>query len=148
MPDTDHPKMQEWVDHLSKIVNEPDENCYFVGHSLGCATIFRYLESLRFDKKVGGSVLVAGPVEREKDDDIKNFFLAPFDWNKIRNHCDKFVAIYSDDDPVVPLKDGSFLEERLGAKLIVEHGLGHISSSDGVTKLPSALDSVLELEKG
>lgn len=148
MPDTNHPKMHAWVDHLSKTVGEPDEDCYFVGHSLGCATVFRYLESLRFGKKIGGAVLVAGPVERKKDDDIKNFFLSPFDWNKIRNHCEKFVGIYSDDDPVVPLKDGNVLEEKLNAKLIVEHKLGHISSSDGVTKLPSALDSVLEMEKG
>jgi len=148
MPETDHPKMRAWVDHLSKTVGEPDENCYFIGHSLGCTTILRYLETLGPDKKVGGSVLVAGPVERKNTDELQNFFTEPFEWEKIKSRCRKFIAIYSDNDSLVSLKNGVILEERLGAKLIVQHGMGHFSGAmDGVKELPIALDSVLELEK-
>src|SRR3989338_3630464 len=48
MPEPNHPK----------IAKNPDEDTYFVGHSIGCQTILRYLEKI--NKKVGGAVLVAG----------------------------------------------------------------------------------------
>lgn len=60
MPDTKHPKRDAWVAKLSEIVGVPDEDTYFVGHSLGCITIVRYLEKLSPDAKVGGCVFVAG----------------------------------------------------------------------------------------
>lgn len=60
MPDTENPNMKPWVNHLAKIVGTPDKNCYFIGHSLGCITILRYLESLKTNQKIGGAVLVAG----------------------------------------------------------------------------------------
>lgn len=60
MPDTATPTMEKWVPFLAEIVGKPDENCYFVGHSLGCITILRYLETLNEGEKVGGVVLVAG----------------------------------------------------------------------------------------
>ncbi|MBU0666612.1 MAG: alpha/beta hydrolase [Nanoarchaeota archaeon] len=52
MPDTDHPKMGAWLEHLTKITRAPDKDCYFIGHSLGCITILRYLETLQENQKV------------------------------------------------------------------------------------------------
>jgi len=60
MPDSKHPKMDAWLERLKKDVGTPDENCYFVGHSLGCISILRYLEGLSQDQQIGGAVLVAG----------------------------------------------------------------------------------------
>src|SRR3989338_6493172 len=54
MPESAEPKIETWVSHLSKAVGDVDENTYFVGHSIGCQTILRFLESLPADKKVGG----------------------------------------------------------------------------------------------
>lgn len=147
MPDSYHPKMGEWLDHLSKVVGEPDEGCYFVGHSLGCITILRYLEGLKADQIVGGAVLVAGFAERLKVDELKNFFLTPVDWEKVRSHCGRFVAIHSDNDPYVPLWYGDVFKEKLGAKLVVQHGMKHFSGGDGLTELPAALEAVLEISE-
>src|SRR3989344_2952524 len=58
MPNTDNPKIEEWVSSLAKMVGQPDENTFFVGHSIGCQAILRYIESI--NKKVGGAVFVAG----------------------------------------------------------------------------------------
>lgn len=58
MPNTQHPRMNAWVNHLKKVVGTPDKNCYFVGHSVGCIAILRYLETT--NTKVGGVVMVAG----------------------------------------------------------------------------------------
>ena len=59
MPDTENPKIDSWVNHLSDIVGEPDVNTYLVGHSIGCQAIMRYLEELD-GKRIGGTVFVAG----------------------------------------------------------------------------------------
>lgn len=54
MPNTDNPKLNSWLKRLIKTVGTPDKNCYFVGHSLGCITILRYLETLKKNQEVGG----------------------------------------------------------------------------------------------
>ena len=58
MPDTDTPVIKKWVDKLREVVGTPDADMYFIGHSIGCQAILRYLETI--DTPVGGAVFVAG----------------------------------------------------------------------------------------
>src|SRR3989338_5705049 len=58
MPDTDTPIIDKWVNHLAETVGVPDSETFFIGHSIGCQTILRYLETI--DTPVGGAVFVAG----------------------------------------------------------------------------------------
>lgn len=58
MPNTENPKIEEWVSELDKQVNNLDENTYFIGHSIGCQTILRYLETKNVDN-IGGILFVA-----------------------------------------------------------------------------------------
>ena len=46
MPHAAEPKVAEWLAFLKDYVGKPDEETYFVGHSLGCITIARYLAEL------------------------------------------------------------------------------------------------------
>ena len=46
MPHAAEPKVGEWLSFLREYVGKPDEQTYFVGHSLGCIAIARYLETL------------------------------------------------------------------------------------------------------
>ena len=147
MPNANHPKMNEWVNHISKIVRIPDKDCYFIGHSLGCITILRYIETLKEGQKVGGTVLVAGFTSNLGYDDLENFFTKRVDWDKIKSHCSKFVAIHSDNDPDVSLHYGNFFKEELGAKVIIQHDMGHFTIGDGITKLPIALESIIKISK-
>jgi predicted alpha/beta hydrolase family esterase len=148
MPDTNFPKMSEWVGHLAKIVRDPDKDCYFVGHSLGCITILRYLESLGETQKVGGAVLVAGFTSHLGFEELANFFPNMVDFEKIKPHCERFVAIHSDNDPWVSVHYGKELfKEKLGAEVIVRHNMGHFSGSDGITELPDVLESVLKVSE-
>jgi len=64
LPEAKTPRIYNWVPALSKAVGTPDEQTYFVGHSIGCQTIARYLESLPEGVKVGGAVFVAGFFKR------------------------------------------------------------------------------------
>ena len=45
MPNTDSPQIEEWVNTLDHQVTELNNNIYFIGHSIGCQTIMRYLET-------------------------------------------------------------------------------------------------------
>ena len=143
MPDTEHPKMDAWVSHLSDTVGVPDEGCYFVGHSLGCIAILRYFETLSM--RVGGTVLVAGFADNLRIKELSTFFTKPVDWDKIKSVCKKFTAIHSDDDPYVPLRNGDIFEKNLDAKIVVENGMKHFSGDDGIFNLPSALKAVLDM---
>jgi len=149
MPNSRSPKVWEWVPYLSKLVGEPDENCFFVVHSLGCIAVLRYLEGLKPAQKVGGAVFVAGFGEEVDYEDYKgelhSFFELPPNWEKIKSHCQKFVAICSDDDPWVPPRHGRLLRDKLGAELIEMQGMKHFSGDDGITSLPIALESVLKI---
>lgn len=149
MPDTITPVMEKWVSHLTQVVGKPDKNCYFIGHSLGCIAILRYLETLDKDQKVGGVVLVAGfgaDLEyRGYKGELSSFFSTPINWKGIKKHCKEFVAIHSDDDPYVSIKHSVLFQEKLSADIIIEHQMKHFSGDDNIFKLPSALTVVLEL---
>lgn len=150
MPDTEKPKIEEWVNRLLSLAPDPDENTYFVGHSIGCQAILRYLEKLD-NKKIGGIVFVAGwftltNLETEEEWKVANPWLkTPIDFEKIKNNINKIVAIFSDNDPFVPLNDNvKLFSEKLNAEIIIEKNKGHFTGEDGIFKLPIVLQ---ELEK-
>lgn len=152
MPDTENPKIETWIPHLSKVVGDVDENTFFVGHSIGCQTIMRYLEALPANKKVGGAIFVAGfltlmNLPEEEKDTAKPWLQTPIDTEKVKQHSNKFIAIFSDNDAVVPFNNKQLFEQKLNAKTIVEHEKGHFSGSDGITQLPIALQSVLNISR-
>lgn len=152
MPNSDNPVIEEWVEHFGKTVGEPDQKTYLVGHSIGCQTIMRYLEKLPEASRVGGVVFIAGwftlsNLEPEEEPIAKPWLETPINCEKIKQHLDKFVAIFSDDDPYVSAANQTLFAEKLGAKVIMEHGKGHFSGDDNISELPSALEAVLAFTK-
>ena len=153
MPDADSPKIENWVPHISKMVGKVDENAFFVGHSMGCQAILRFLETLPQGSKVGGAIFVAGffhltNIHTGEDKGIAAPWLETgIDLKKVRDRLSKSVAIFSDNDPYVPLNNKEEYENKLGSKIIIEHNKGHFNPSDGVTEFPVALDAVFELAK-
>ena len=158
MPDKEHPKIETWIPYLSKLVGKADEDTYFIGHSIGCMTILRYLETLPKNIKVGGAIFVAGwikidinALEKEEpgsSEIARPWFETPINWKKIKTHSNKFISIFSDNDFYVPLmlKNTEIFKEKLGAKIIIEKGKGHYI--ENVTKeIPIVLKEFLEMAK-
>ncbi len=151
MPQPKHPKMNEWVPFLRKAVGKPDENTFLVGHSIGAQTVLRYMESLDGKVKIGGAIFLAGWInlsdkafETAEDAKIAQPWLnTPIDWQKVKSHTSNFTAIFSDNDPFVPLTDSEIFQEKLGAKIVVEKSKAHYSGSDGITELPTVLKELL-----
>ena len=66
-------------------------------------------------------------------------------YKKIKNSANKFIAIYSDNDPYVPLKNGEILKNKLGAELIIFPNSGHLNAGDGYFRLPTVLEKIIEI---
>jgi len=153
MPETMVPKIDKWVEQLKKAAGKVDENTYFIGHSIGCQTILRYLENLK--GKAGGCILVAGwfnLTENTWDENYTHEIADPWlnteiDLDKVKKKCRKIVAVFSNNDPYVPLTDKEIYKEKLGAEIIILEGKGHVSGEDGVKQLPIVLDKLLEMAK-
>ena len=150
MPDTQTPKIEAWVPYLASFVGELNEETYFVGHSVGCQTILRYLSN---QSSVAGGVVLVTPWLRLKGIDdpeeyevIKEWVDTPLLLGEAKEHSKKFSAILSDNDPFVFMEDGEIFKEKLGANLIVENGKGHLTKKDdGVEQLPSVLEELLKM---
>lgn len=156
LPDPENPRISKWVPRLAEVVGTPDEQTYFVGHSMGCQTIARYLESLPEEIQVGGAVFVAGFFKHltglEDDPDVqetdKHWLGTPVELEKVKSHLPKSVAIFSDDDPWVPLDNQEDFKNVLGSEIVMEHDKGHFSGGrDGITELPVVLEKVLEISE-
>lgn len=151
-PNTEKPKLNEWLLMLQNLVGQPDEDLYLIGHSLGCITIMRYLESLPEDKKIGGVVFVAGFTENVGYEEIKTFFETPVDLEKIKDSVKNgFVAIHSDDDPYVDLKYADTFKKKLGAEIIIKHNAKHFSGAiegeESCIELSDVIQSIERLSK-
>lgn len=145
MPHTDEPKIEEWVGFLRDNVGKIDEETYFIGHSVGCQTILRFLERLPKEKKIKGCVFVAGWLnlkEETYEEDgeeareiAKPWIENPIDFEKVKIHTNNFFAIFSDNDPYVPLSDKKLFEKHLGAKTIIKNNEGHFNESEKIEEI-------------
>ena len=150
MPETDEPKLKLWLPELIETIGQPGEELYLVGHSIGCATIMRYLEQLPEGQKVGGVVLVAGFVNDLGIPELTNFYETPLSFSKIRESSVKgFVNIHSDNDQYVPLSNSAELKKHLGGEAVILHAKGHFSGpldgEDSCTELPDVVSAIEKL---
>lgn len=146
MPNRDEPKIEVWVEYLRSLVGTPDSETYFVGHSIGCQTILRYLETI--DTPVGGAVFVAGwfKLENLEDEEVERlaqpWMETPIDLARVSQVLPHSTLIISDNDPygATELNKSKFSE--LGAKIIVLPGAGHVTEDDGYTTLPQVVEAL------
>ena len=154
MPNTENPIIEEWVEFLDKQVKELDQNTFFVGHSIGCQTILRYLEGKDITK-IGGIVLVAPWLEllpeavsdEESYSTAKPWLTTPIDFDKVKKFTNNITCIFSDDDYFVPITEKDKFEYFLDAKTLVVHNKGHISSEDNVYELDEILNECNKMIK-
>ena len=149
MPNTSEPKINSWVSHLKKIVGKLNENTYFIGHSIGCQTIMRFLEKEDYDGKIGKVIFVAGwfkldNLETKEIEAIASSWTnTPINFNKVKSKISKLTVFLSSNEPYGFIDDNAkAFREKLGAKVIVEKNKGHFTEDDGVTELPEVLKEI------
>mgnify|MGYP001609436738 CR=1 FL=1 len=150
MPDTMKPTINAWTAKLAEVIGKPDENTYLIGESIGTQTIMRYLEKTK--GKIGGCVLVVpwfNLTDETWDDEgytreiAKSWLETPINFEKIKKSCNKFVTIFSDDDPYVPLSDSKIFKEKLNAKVIIDKKKGHYQVDEAPVVLKELLDMTI-----
>jgi len=154
MPDTEAPEINVWVNKIRDTVILK-EDIILIGHSIGCQAILRYLATIDGDIKIAGIVLIAPwmkldeqTLKEEGEEIIKiaePWMNNPINFNKVKSHINKSVAIFSDDDPYIPLEQKDIFEDKLGAEIIIEHKKGHFDPDSNVRELPSVLNVILSL---
>jgi hypothetical protein len=150
MPNTNEPRIKTWVEAITQSVGVVDHNTFFIGHSIGCQAVARFLSQLPSGEVSGGAVFVAGFFKRltmtDFDDQskelTKEWLDAFIDFNLIKKHLVKSLAIFSDDDPYVPLDNQVDFKEALNSEIIIEHEQGHFSGSSGLPKYPRVLKNI------
>ena len=148
MPTPDHPIKDEWVKTINDVVKNPTEEIFLVGHSLGVPAILHYIETLDKNSKIGGAVLVSGPifeVKRDGYEDVNSFLNIPFDFDHIKNICNNFIVIHGDNDKMVNFSEGEYLSQKLSCSLIPIPNGGHLGGHDGKYQFSEVLESLLKM---
>lgn len=144
MPDTDVPVIKKWVNFIRQLVGEPNDQTYFIGHSIGCQAILRYLETI--DQPVGGAMFIAGwfNLENLEDQDTKEiakpWLTIPINIEKVKKVLDRSILIISDNDPFGAFEENKKKFSELGSEIVVLNGVGHITEEDGLTEIPLAVE--------
>lgn len=145
MPDADNPSIKEWVRTLSKIVGAPDKNTYFIGHSIGCQTILRYLETIH--QPVGGALFVAGwfnleNLESGEEEKIAGpWITSPIHIPYIQKVLPKSILIISDNDDYGAFEENKEKFSQFVSHTVVLPNAGHITEP----KEPVVLSEFLNL---
>lgn len=154
MPNTDEPEIESWVDRLKKVTGKANENTLLVAHSIGCQATLRYLETLSGEQKFAGVIFVAPWMEldentiKEEGEEVRNiakpWMETPIDFEKAKRFVEKFVAIFSDNDPYVPLEQELLFKELLSAQTEIVRNAGHFTTGDGFEQFPNLISRIEE----
>lgn len=154
LPTPEHPIKEAWDATLKQAIGTPDQNTFFVAHSLGCIALLDYLRQLASQLEphqhlhIGGLILVSGFSSHVPGYNLINPFIAhALDADTIIKMTDQRVVIASKDDPTVPFELTQKLSQDLQARFIsVEHG-GHFLGQDGFDELPMVYDELYHMLK-
>lgn len=147
MPNTSCPIIKDWVQMLDSQVDKLNKETYFIGHSIGCQTIMRYLETKEITD-IGGILFVTPWLELlpKALEDEESYNIAqpwintPINFEKIRKFTNNINCIFSDDDYFVSLGQEKQFKKLLNADTIIVKNKGHISQDDNVYELKEILD--------
>ena len=142
MPNTEIPTIEEWVDTLNSKVDNLNEDTYFIGHSIGCQTIMRYLETKEVCK-IGGILFVApwldllpeAVADEESYNTAQPWIDTSINFEKIKQFTNNINCIFSSDDYFVSLNQEKEFKSKLNARTLIVNNKGHISQDDDIYEL-------------
>lgn len=117
-----------------------NEESVLIGHSSGAVAILGLLEALPEDITVNKCILVGSFRDDLGWSSLRELFLKPFSFEKIKKRAKKFVFIHSDNDPYCPREHAEYLAKKLGGTLIIKPGEAHFSGTD--VRIPEILDEL------
>lgn len=132
MPTPAAPTIPGWASALTAAVGPvPEASTVFLGHSVGCQAILRYLATLPPGHTVEGVLFVAAWFEVEKPwDTLRPWLDTPVDLARARAAMRQCMVLLSDSDPFTPdwRRNTRLWEERMGAEVHVIPGARHFNN--------------------
>jgi predicted alpha/beta hydrolase family esterase len=100
-----------------------------IGHSSGAVEALSLLEHV--ESKIKAAFLVSAFKDWLGWESLKDLFVPPLNFEKIKDKSDNFIFIHSDNDPYCPLKHPKYLAEQVSGKVIIKTGQGHFNTELG-----------------
>lgn len=154
--------LESWLRVFANYENKINEETVLVGHSLGAAFILNYLENVgiplefRVDQKPGvfdkaskkiKAAYLVSPFHKllgaEYDEINKTFLDKEFNWEKIRQSCNKFFVFASDNDKYIPLEVTNDIVEKLNAEFNIVPKGGHLNKESGYEEFYLLLECIM-----
>mgnify|MGYP001601717696 FL=1 len=151
MPHAEMPVISKWIKKLEETIKSLDKDTFFIGHSIGCQTIMRYLEKQPEKTKIGGALFVAGWFNltdlEENEISIANPWInTSINFNKIKSMLNNLTVLLSSNEPYGYVNENAkAFKEQLGAKVIILKNRGHFADDDNCFELPEALKEIISL---
>lgn len=128
LPEADYPSTERY----NKFIFENnqfqfDNETILIGHSSGAVAILGLLEALPATSTVQACYLVGSFRNDLGWDSLKQLFVKPFDFEKIKATSRLWYFLHSDNDPYCPLEQAKYLHGQLGGDLVVLPGQKHFS---------------------
>lgn len=128
LPGAEKPNLQRYNEFIFANKDwEFDEDTIIVGHSSGAVAILGLLQALPEGTTVKACYLVGSFKNDLRWDALKDLFVEPFDFEKIKNKSQTWYFIHSDNDPYCPLEHAQYLHKKIGGDLIILPGQKHFS---------------------
>ncbi|RKG86084.1 RBBP9/YdeN family alpha/beta hydrolase [Corallococcus terminator] len=132
MPTPSAPTVDGWVSTVASAVGPvPAPSTVFLGHSVGCQALMRYLVTLPPGHTVEGALFVAGWFEIDTPwDTLRPWLDTPLDFDRVRAALRRCVVLLSDSDPYTSdwRRNTRLFEERLGAEVRLIPGGRHFNN--------------------
>jgi predicted alpha/beta hydrolase family esterase len=137
MPNWNEPNIEESIEYLSNQVKELNNQSYFIGHSVGCQAIIRFLIK-QFEKncdlRIGGCLFVAGWFEVDNPwNTLKPWIdLKDIDFKLISKKLNFNKLVLSDNDPFTTnyLKNKRLWEEKINSEVEIYPDRKHFNESE------------------
>ncbi|MFQ6342404.1 RBBP9/YdeN family alpha/beta hydrolase [Campylobacter sp. VTCC 70190] len=140
LPNSNAPKLKEWLEFMKEHFVKLDKNTYFITHSLGGIAVLDFLNSLDKDVRIGGMIMVSPFDEPLKILPVLDEFVqVKLDYKKLSTIIKHIVVISAKNDSVVPTTMSQNLAKKLNAEFIQTPTGGHFMESEGFRKLPLIL---------
>lgn len=143
LPDSLAPQPERWIEAAVAAIGQPDPETVVVGHSLGVLTGLLALDSLSHDWELGKLIAVSGFATIPATlPELTAFGALPLHVEDVAARIHEKVAVFSDNDVIVPPLFSHALAEHLGARKVEIAGGGHFLDREGFIAMPAVVDEI------
>ena len=135
MPDSQDPKLNDWINYMKNHIKDINEETIFIGHSLGCVSILNFLNQFN-TAKIKGVFLISGFIESSPIPELIEFVKPKLNYKYLKEITKTRIAISAIDDDIIPFEYSKTMAEKIDAKFTLLEEGKHFIDRDGFTKFP------------